>query len=127
MVEYLLDKHPQLSNTPDSLKNETPIFYVLSKHKDSQTTRLALVDLFIKRAETAGVDLGHRNTDGKTCYEAYATNEVVRAQSSEMTDVAGVECTGASVDPASQLVEKKHAAMKQIENVGKEYGLILRP
>ena len=112
MVEYLLAEHPKLANTPDKAKNETPLFYVLSKHKQSQNTRMSLTDIFLKYADQSSIDLSHKNSDGKACYEAYATDEIVRAQSSDVTEVNEVQCTGASVDLAAQLIEKKANAQR---------------
>ena len=55
----------------------------------------------MKYADKARIDLNHKNMDDKVCYEAYATDEIVKAQSSEVTDVNSVQCTGASVDLAA--------------------------
>ena len=85
MVKYLLDKNPELANMPDKIKNETPLFYALSKHK-SQADRLALVSLYMKNS--AILNLDHQNSDKKTAYEAYESDD---------TDSTGT-CTGKSYD-----------------------------
>jgi len=47
MVRYLLKEHPKLANMPDKVRGETPLFYALSKHKDSQT-RTSLAKIFLE-------------------------------------------------------------------------------
>lgn len=47
MVRYLLEEHPKLANMPDKERGETPLFYALSKHKDSQT-RTSLAKIFLE-------------------------------------------------------------------------------
>ena len=73
---------------PDKLKNETPLFYTLSKHK-SQEDRLALVSLYMKHSSS--LNLNHLNNDKKTSYEAYESDDV---------DSSGT-CTGKSYDQAA--------------------------
>ena len=58
---------------PDKVKNETPLFYALSKHK-SQADRLALATLYLKNSSS--LDLNHLNSERKTVYEAYATDDI---------------------------------------------------
>ena len=47
MVRYLLEEHQKLANMPDKERGETPLFYALSKHKDSQT-RTSLAKIFLE-------------------------------------------------------------------------------
>ena len=76
MIKYLLEENPKLASMPDKLKNETPLFYALSKHK-SQSDRFELTSLFMKHAYV--LDLNHLNKDKKKVFEAYASDEVPEA------------------------------------------------
>ena len=73
MVQYLLKENPKLANMPDKTKNETPLFYALSKHK-SASDRLSLVSVFLQHS--TALNLNHLNADKKTVYEAYASDDV---------------------------------------------------
>ena len=73
MVKYLLSENPKLASMSDKLKDETPLFYALSKHK-SQTDRVALATMFRKYSNS--LDLNHLNSEKKTVYEAYASDDV---------------------------------------------------
>ena len=88
MVDYLLTNNCGLASKPDKLKNETPIFYALSKHK-SQEDRLFLMQQFLNHSQS--INLNHTNSDSKTAYEAYA-----------LEDVEGNgTCSGQSLDRAA--------------------------
>ena len=85
MIKYLLDTYPDLAERKDSVKEETPLFYTLSKHQ-SNSTRLSLAQLFVDHNERAlaaekskkakPVDLQKKNIDGKTVYEAYSADAI---------------------------------------------------
>ena len=78
-----------MANKPDKVKNETPLFYALSKHK-SQSDRLSLVSMFLEHS--ASLNLNHLNVDNKTVFEAYASDEVQQ--------ITGT-CSGTTYDQAA--------------------------
>ena len=62
-----------MASQGDKSMDETPLFYTLARHKSSQI-RKNLSQLFLEHSESSKVDLGHKNKNGKTVYEAYAAD-----------------------------------------------------
>ena len=56
----------------DKSKNETPLFYALSKHK-SASDRMSLVSVFLQHQ--SALNLNHMNAEKKTVFEAYASDD----------------------------------------------------
>ena len=121
MIKYLLDTYPDLAERKDSVKEETPLFYTLSKHQ-SNSTRLSLAQLFVDHNERAlaaekskkakPVDLQKKNIDGKTVYEAYSADAIAQAAQSD-TDSAD-KCTGTALDEAAAIIERQARIQSQL-------------